>query len=168
MIPGAVNTPTSGVKPRPGYPVYYNTTRNRWEVPTTAADIAQIQGVLLYRKNDRINDSGYTEYEDNTIADILIRGSLWVDSGAALNPMQRVTWDHSGADWIAGAVPTISALADLTGNAVSDINTGINSLESNINNLIVALGYTRMTNISPSAVSSGDRFEIYLSGAPLT
>ena len=148
FIKGPVNTESSGTKPQPGYPVYFNTTRERFEVPKTAAQIRKICGIVTYYKSSIKNASGVIEFDDDTLVDIMIRGSIWVKSGAAIKRTELITWDGSDSDWVKGSIPTISAAPT----------------QANVNALIAELGYTRIGNYSPKAIASGELFEAFLSG----
>ena len=186
VIRGVVSTGSNSDdnKPRPGYPVYYNATDNRWQVPRSTAQIQQAAGILLYRPSDIVNDDKNIIYDDDTIVEIMIRGTVWVQAGTALNPFQAMTWDNDDEDWIARDDISIDAIADiaahtaLTGVTAGDVNGGLTELETNINivkdNLETAvvdtinkLGFTRITSIAPSAVAAGDLVEAYLTGGAI-
>ena len=162
VISGALRTPTGGVIPRPGYPVYYNPTSDRWEVPTTAENIANIAGILLYRKSDIVNESGVIEYANDTIADILFRGAVWVEAGGAINPLSRITWDNAARDWVVSTENPVSEAADITANTAAAINAGLDDVVGNVN---AALGTFRRINcLSPMKITDGSLFEAYLQG----
>ena len=169
FIKGVVSTPsTNGVIPRPGHPVYYNTTDDRWQVPGTDALTVNIQGILVYRKRDKVDDDGTIEYADGTVVDIMIRGSVWVPAGASLNPMQKINFDPSDGDWVAGTTPNVGAATDVAdASNAGQINAAVDSVITNTNAALANFGFTRVTNISPAAVSSGDLFEAYLPGGVL-
>ena len=166
---GVVSTPArNGVIPRPGYPVYYNATDGRWQVPGTDALTVNIQGILVYRKRDKVGDDGTIEYADGTVVDIMLRGSVWVTAGATLNPMQKVNFDPSDGDWVAGTTPNVGAATDVTdASSATEINAAVDSVITATNAALANFGFTRVTNISPGAVSSGELFEAYLPGGVL-
>ena len=163
-IRGIVNTPGSGTKPQPGYPVFYNASTDRFEVPRTAAQVQRICGVIVYNLDDIPDASQEIIYENDDAAEICIRGSVWVKSGAALEPTAAVTWDTDDNDWIAASTPTVAVHTPLTQNTVNAINTGLTDLRTKVNAAIASLGYTRLGNLSARAVKSGELFEIYQSG----
>lgn len=186
VIRGVVSTGSHNDdrKPEPGYPVYYNRTDNRWQVPRTTTQIQSATGVLLYRPSDILNDDHEIVYDDDTVVEIMIRGTVWVESGTALAPFQAMTWDNGDEDWIArdelatDPITDIVAHTALTGNNAADINTALTELEGNINQVkddtestivstINKLGFTRFTSIAPSATSAGDLVEVYLPGGAI-
>jgi len=165
VIPGTVNVPNNGKKPQPGFPVFYNSSNDGWEVPTTAANIRRIQGIVLYRTTDIPNDSNVVEFDTDDLIDILIRGQIFLKAGGAFDPFTRITWDNGDEDWIAGAAPTVAAHTPTADNVAANINGAITSLRNNVNAAINALGYTRLQSIHPNASTSGSNFLAYLSGS---
>lgn len=149
---GVVSTPTNGTKPQPGFPVYWNATADRWQVPTTNAQILLIGGVIPYTKGDVANASGIVEYEDDAVVDIVRQGSIYVKAGVAIAQMAQVTWDATDKDYIlkpALVVPTDNTKANI------DAAFGLRRL-------------TGMENGESSDVSSGNIFLLRLVGPVLS
>lgn len=160
-VPGSVfisrpiGVPTNnGVKPRPGYPVYFDRTTNRYQVPINAEQIRQICGVVAYRGSD-IAEAGVIEYEDGDRPDILLRGGIWVQAGASLQATDLLTWDHSEKKWIKGSRPTIDAAS--AGNPT----------DAELNALISGLSFTSIINFSQVTVGDGQLIEAYLPGGAI-
>ena len=185
VIRGVVSTgsDTNDRKPRPGYPVFYNDANGRWQVPRTDSQIRRIQGVVLYRPSDIMNDSGNIVYENDTAVEIMIRGTVWVMSGDTILPMEKMTWDNEDADWVSGAAPEVSVAGDIAAHtavsgAVDDtaLNTALTEMETNINtvaddivaqvnNSILDFGYTRIASLAPRSIASGEMVEAYINGS---
>ena len=164
FIKGTVTTPSSGTKPRPGYPVFYNATSKRFEVPRTAAQVLRICGVVTYYKSDIANSDGVIEYANDTMVDIMIRGSIWVQAGSGITPTSRITWDTANNDWVSDSAPVIAAHTAISTNSAGNINTAIEELRTNVQSALNDLGYTRIGNYSPRDIADGELFEAYLSG----
>lgn len=158
IIPGVLNVPSGTVKPRPGYPVFYNTDNDAWEYPTTADNILRISAAILYEKSDIVDDDNIVEYDDGAVLELLIRGTVWGRARAALKPTQRLTWTHHATDvsmrgWTLATDPSVgSGLADE--DAVAAATTAA----------LKALGATRLSSISPRAAEANGLIEIYLNG----
>jgi len=155
VIARQVSTPAGGTKPQPGFPVFYNASANRYQVPTTAANIKRICGIVIYNKSDVPDSSGTIEYDDDDVVDIVIRGGAWVKSGAALEATDLLTWDNGDKDWVKGARPTITS------------STAGDPTDAELNQLITDLSYSPIVNYSPTAVAAGDLVAAYLPGGVL-
>lgn len=168
VIPAVLNVPNNGTKPRPGYPVFYNTDNNAWEYPEADENIPRISGVILYQKSDIVDNNNVVEYDDGAVLEIIIRGSVWGKSLAVLDPTQRVTWVHdadaANRGWNAEAAPLIEDFDPTSDNTASNINAAIEDLQDKTQNAIESFGLTRISSISPRASTANGLFEIYLNG----
>lgn len=168
VIKVAVNTPASGTKPRPGYPLFYNSASKRFEVPRTALQVKRICGVVTYYKSDIMSDAGVVEYENDTMIDLVIRGSIWVGAGATISPTDRITWDIANKNWVVADEISVEAFAAAADNSVANVNAAIESLRSQVQTAIDARAYTQIGNYSPRDVNNGELFMAYLSGGIIT
>ena len=150
----------NGVAPQPGYPVFYNRVSNRFEVPTTAAHLMNICGVIAFEQRAIKNSSGVIEYAAGDLLQVMYRGTIWVRSGAALEFGDLAAWDLADTDWVVGSLPTMSTLTEAAWNADARAE-----IATNVDAVIESFGYTRIVSLTPTAVAVGDLVEIYLSSA---
>lgn len=138
---GIAQVPTNGRKPRPGDAVYYDRANNGYAVPTDAATLRAVCGIVGYRQ-DTVQDSlattptgansdAFLEYEDGDPLRVLVLGSMFVRAGAAMERDQRIVYNVTDFDWDVQADPAAAAITtfDAT-NVQAAITAAIQSLGS--------------------------------------
>lgn len=151
---------SGGVKLKPGYPVFYNRTTNRYQVPTESQHILDIVGVCTYTVGDKRMDREDVEYEDGAVIQFLREGTMWVDAGEALFPFQSVTWDPVGLNFIQLTKPALEALTETSWDADARAE-----IKTEVDLLVHSLGYTRIESAAPRNTDADSLVEIRFSGA---
>ena len=142
---GAIHVPVGAArKPRPGDPVYYDRANDGFAIPTTAALLQTVLGVLTYR-HDTVqsgSERDTIEFSDGDEVEVVRFGTVWVVAGSALEYGQRIDWDTGDYMWDAQADPASLAIANLAGtfnlalvnglknSVVAAITAGLRSLNS--------------------------------------
>ena len=109
---GVIHVPAAATRiPRPGDPVYYDTTENAFAIPTTQAQTIAAFGVLTYRKDQVANADSFVEFADEDEVEVLDFGTIWVELGSAAEYGQQISWNRADFKW--DPVTRITATADL-------------------------------------------------------
>ena len=96
---GVIHVPTSGRKPRPGDAVYWNRTENAFSIPTDAATLRLVCGLLTYRKDQVASSTSVVEYSDGDEIEVAKLGAYWVKAGSAMEYEDRIAWDVADYQW---------------------------------------------------------------------
>ena len=97
---GTLHVPTGATrKPRPGDALYYDTGQNKFAIPTSAAQVQNVVGLLHYRKDRVQNVNSTLEFENNAEIEVAIFGTFWVVAGSAIAYDARIDWDHQDFKW---------------------------------------------------------------------
>ena len=141
---GVIHVPAAAPrKPRPGDAVYYNTTEDAYAIPTTAANLAVVVGILSYRKD--VVQSGAArdtvEYSDGAEVEVGVHGTFWVTAGSAIEYGGRIIWDIADYKWDALTIPAVA------GANVAAVVTSINAT-------LTAYGRTPIACVSRQAVAA--------------
>lgn len=163
---GTLYVPANGRNPRPGDAVLYDASQDSFKLPTTAAESAQICGIISYDQGTvqkslasaptGVNSEGYVEYKDDDIIKVGVMGTFYVIAGSAMEYGQLVQWDR--ADWLWD--PHTRATLALTGNTAANINDGVNAL-------IAALMTCPVICVSREPVKANELAEIRINGRAL-
>ena len=99
MDAGVLYVPTSGRKPRPGDALYYDTARDAFALPTTAAQTADCIGILSYRKDTVASENADVEFDDGDEIQVGVFGSFWVVAGGTVKYGQVIRQDRTDWQW---------------------------------------------------------------------
>ena len=86
-------------KPRPGDAVYYDTTNNGFAIPTTAAQLLLVSGILSYRADTVQTTASIVEFSNGDEVEVAIFGTFWVVAGSAMEYGQIIGWDLTDFAW---------------------------------------------------------------------
>lgn len=130
---GVLRVPSTGSprKPRPGDPLFWDATNNRFALPTTAAEVEQVVGILSYDLGtvqqsqtlpSNANSDMFIEFENNSRIKVLVMGTIYVVAGSALEYDDLLVWDTTDFQW------DVRAQATAAGNTQANINTALADL----------------------------------------
>ena len=124
--------------PRPGDAVYYNTTENAFEVPTSGAQSLLVNGILTYRKDQVANADSIVEFADGDEVEIITVGVIWLTAGGAVEYGNQVEYQRGDYKW--DAKTRVTAIADILPFPVFSVNR-FASADTNL--FKAAIGYGR-------------------------
>ena len=129
---GVVRVPAAATRtPRPGDPVYWDATNNRFAIPTTAAERQQVVGILSFDSGtvqatqtlpSDANSDQFVEFKDGSRVKVCVMGTLYVVAGAALEYDDLVEWHLTDFDW------TLRTAVAAAGNTQAQINAALADL----------------------------------------
>jgi len=154
-----------GAAAKPGYPVY-RYSASQVAVPTNAAQMQRVIGILSYRVDTVAEDNGEIDFEDDDFVQFGVFGTFWVTAGSAIQWGQRLTWAHADlstpADrdqkWDALALTEVPGL-NATAASFADLAAARTAMES------LRVSIRRLTDgvpircVSPDAASDGHLIE---------
>ena len=85
--------------PRPGDAVYYDATNNGYAIPTTAAHLLTVCGILSYRADEVAELDASIQFKDGAEVEVGIFGTFWVAAKVALEYNNLLVWDIATFDW---------------------------------------------------------------------
>lgn len=110
-MPAKIYQGVAGATMRPGYGVKFNYTDQQWELPSDAADRANVEGIVVI--DQRVlpatgssvptgsNSPDYIEYADgDTIYVCRFIGTIAVLLGEAVEYNDLIEFDQTGNDWV--------------------------------------------------------------------
>lgn len=110
---GQLYVPPGGTAPEPGMAVVYDATRNRFALPTTAAQVKDIVGLVSYDSGTvqgslasppgNANSDAMVQYADGDVVKIGVLGTFYVLAQSALEYGDRVRWRTADGQWEAAA-----------------------------------------------------------------
>ena len=112
---GVLVVPSAATRnPRPGDAVYYDTTNNGFAIPTTAAHLLLVSGILGYRKDAVQNAADIVEFKNGDEVQVGVLGTFWVRAGSGMEYGQIIGWDLADYLWDVDArVTAIASIAQL-------------------------------------------------------
>ena len=164
VVPGRLYVPTGGRKPRPGDAMYYDATRNEWAIPTDAATLRQVTGILTYQPGVVATDTNtipaganspnVIEHENDAPIWVGRLGAFYVLAGEALEMEDQMAWDVADFKWDKRAAFPAVAVADAAGNSQANINTVKNNLVTAIQNAFNYLAVKPIVCMSEAPVAA--------------
>lgn len=138
---GALYIPANGVKPKAGYPVFFNTSEKRFQYAKTAANLLVMVGIIQTRY-----DKEKEEYEDEDPITVMTCGHIVVlNDSTAVNYGDRLTWGNTNKKWAAFTFDAGSNVAGLKtrGNQQNAFPVRCSTLEGGSANKLmeVRIGY---------------------------
>lgn len=145
--PGKLHVPTGATrKPRPGDALYYDATQNEWAIPTNAAELRQVTGVLHYDPGtiamrgssapSGSNSPSFVEYSDEAPIWVGLLGAFYVIAGEGLEIEDHMIWDVASYKWDKRPDYAATAVANLANNQVATINTAKNAIVAAIQHAV--------------------------------
>ena len=129
---GVLRVPSAATRtPRPGDPVYWDSTNNRFALPTTEALRRQAVGILSFDSGTvqaaqtlptDANSDAFVEFKDGSRVKVCVMGTLYVVAGSALEYDDLVEWNLTDFDW------TLRAAVVAAGNTTAQINAAFEEL----------------------------------------
>ena len=124
--PAIFHLPSGGRKARPGDPVFYDATENKFALPAKAADLLLTLGIVSYDLGTiqgtlaaiptGSNSNAFIEYEDDAILKVGAMGTFFAIAGEALEFGDLAVWDILTFQWDKLTKPT--SIAELHANPV--------------------------------------------------
>ena len=74
---GQLYVPDDGRSPRPGDALYWDAARNRFALPTNAAQLQEVVGVLTYRKDTVQTKESILQFANDAEIEIAVFGTYW-------------------------------------------------------------------------------------------
>ena len=100
---GRILVPTSGTAPKPGDAVIWDATNKSFRLPTTAAEAARLDGIIVLSQQT----TGVT-YANNDPIIVMQRGTLAVIAGGTVGYRDIVQWQFNDQKWNSYTLATAS------------------------------------------------------------
>lgn len=107
-------------KPRPGDAVYYDDTNNGFAIPTTAAQLLTVCGILSYRADQVARSTSILEFNNGDEIEVGVFGTFWVKAKSAIEYDDLIAWDVATFDWASLAAP--AAFANLVNYPITCVS----------------------------------------------
>ena len=156
---GQIYVPAGGRAPQPGDPVYYDTTQNAYALPTTAAQVLQIIGVIGYDLGTlqsalatipaNQESPVAVQYKNGDTIKVLLQGSIYGLAGAAMKYGNVLSWNTTNYDYEVAADRTLAAS---TPSSLANAWTALRTY-------VAAINYRPLVCITKT-VADGDVFEM--------
>lgn len=170
---GLINVPTGATrKPRPGDPVYWDATEKRYAIPTTAAQLNAVCGILVFDSGtvqgtldtipSNVNSDAFIEYADNAQVKVGVMGTYYALAGEALTYDQLVAWDTTDYKWDVRDAADVAGHTALTDNAFANINTALTEVVTNVNAALGNLRRQPIVNVSRQDVAADGICELQI------
>lgn len=170
---GLIDVPTGATRtPRPGDPVYWDATAERYAIPTTAVQVEAVCGILVFDSGtvqgtldsvpSNANSDAFVEYKDNDSVKVGVMGTFYAIAGEALNYDVLVEWDIANYKWDVRATAQAAAHTALTGNTVANINAGLTQVIGLVNTAFGDLRRKPIVNVSRQQVAADGLCELQI------
>ena len=170
---GVLHVPSGATRtPRPGDPVYYDATENQYAIPTTAAQLNAVCGIIVYDSGTvqaeltspptDANSPAYIEYKDNAEIKVGFAGTYFGIAGEAQEYDDLLVWDLTDFKWDVRAAATVAAHTDVTADTVAAINAALTSVTTRVNAAIADLRRRPFTCVARSPVAADGLTEIQI------
>ena len=160
---GVLHVPAAATRnPRPGDAVYWDETENAYAIPTTAAEVSSVVGLISYDAStlqsslsavpSGANSDAFIEYKDGAVVKVAVMGTFYAQAGSAMEYGEMIDWDTADFLWD----PRTQA-----GEIGSGVST-VTALRTAVNSLISGLARLPIVCVSPEPVAANGVAEVRL------
>ena len=136
---GTLHVPSGATRnPRPGDALYYDTTENKFAIPTDAAQSLLVCGILSYRADTVQNAQSILEFLDDAEIEVATMGVWWATAGSAMEYGTICSWDRSDFQYDADA--RVTAIAEIVPCPMVCLQRGGVSADGDIFKLGLGMG----------------------------
>ena len=90
----------TSVPVKPGDGVLYDSTADKWKLPTTDAEQLEVSGIVCFDSAVKANSDGVIEFAADALIKVGVMGHFFAKAGEALEYGDLVVYDQTDKDWV--------------------------------------------------------------------